>query len=63
MYLISWEEGVEGPEGLLLAKKIKSYIYRLSRCFAQGSPEKAMKCFFVRKGGSTRINDNECLRG
>jgi hypothetical protein len=38
-------------------------IYRPSRCFAQGSPEKAMKCFSVRKGGPTRINDNECLRG
>jgi hypothetical protein len=26
MYLISWEEGVEGPEGWLLAKKVKAYI-------------------------------------
>ena len=24
MYLISWEEGVEGPKVFLLAKKIKS---------------------------------------
>jgi len=24
-------------------------------------PEKAMKCFYVRKGGPTRIIDNECI--
>jgi hypothetical protein len=28
-----------------------------------GIPEKAMKDFSVRKGGPTKINDNECLRG
>jgi hypothetical protein len=28
-----------------------------------GILEKAMKCFSVRKGGPTKINDNELLKG
>jgi hypothetical protein len=35
MYLISWEEGVEGPEGWWLAKD-KSLKYKPSRCSPRG---------------------------
>jgi hypothetical protein len=52
--LILWEEGAEGPKGLLLGKRYNP-IYKPSRCFTQGFPKKAMKNLFVRKGGPTRI--------
>jgi hypothetical protein len=42
--------------------KIQNPTYKTSRCFIQGSPEKAMKCFSAIKGGPTIINVYECLK-
>jgi hypothetical protein len=48
LYLTSWEEGAKGPEGNV-AGKVKSHILTFEM-LRPGIPEKALKCFSVRKG-------------
>jgi hypothetical protein len=49
LYLTSWEEGVEGPEGKSSWQKIKAN-HKNFEMLRLGIPEKAMKRFYVRIG-------------
>jgi hypothetical protein len=58
--LILWEEGVEGPEGLMLGK-IQKPCMNLPDASPQGSPKKAVKHLSLSKEDPQY--NKECLKG